>query len=274
MSESIPDVILRLARQHVPVDATVPVSPARADIESSELLIDAPTLLPREPESAAIDEHVPTASVELRPATVSSDHEPSAAVSNSRPFAVDPSYAGSLEHPGVQSEEHIASADQLPRSAMSAHELRLSPASVLPHGGTPQPALTPHAADPYPSVSATESFVSVSDPVFEQPHALTPSFNIGTNSSYRRGDPMEDFADDAFEPFNRSTATAGSSSDPSPVDAVSESSRQLEQTAHDLETSLTHLFTAQIETLQRLRDRIDEHERRWVEQQGARRAAL
>ena len=79
---------------------------------------------------------------------------------------------------------------------------------------------------------------------------------------------------DSFEPADRSKTSTGSSPDQSPVEGVSETSRRLEQTARDLETSLTHLFTTQIETLQRLRDRVDEQERRWVEQQSARRAAL
>jgi hypothetical protein len=53
-----------------------------------------------------------------------------------------------------------------------------------------------------------------------------------------------------------------------------DSATRLEQLTRDMESSLTRLLTTQIEALTRLRERLEEHERRWIEQAGARRAAM
>ena len=137
-------------------------------------------------------------------------------------------------------------------------------------GETPAPQLTTSA----PADESTwlppdiESFTD-REPALDQPSALGQSFPAGAKPPR-----APDFhSNESFQPADRA-ATTGSSPDQSPVETVDETSRRLEQTARDLETSLTHLFTTQIESLQRLRDRVDEQERRWVEQQSARRAAL
>jgi regulator of replication initiation timing len=55
-------------------------------------------------------------------------------------------------------------------------------------------------------------------------------------------------------------------------ESVADQSRQLEQLSHDLDSSLTRLFATQLETLDNLRQRLDEQERLWLEQQAVRRA--
>jgi hypothetical protein len=57
------------------------------------------------------------------------------------------------------------------------------------------------------------------------------------------------------------------------ADSVTGQARRLEQLSRDLDASLTRLFATQLETLDHLRQRLDEHERLWLEQQALRRAA-
>lgn len=75
---------------------------------------------------------------------------------------------------------------------------------------------------------------------------------------------------DPARPFD-SPAPAWTESAGSPHD---DSATRLEQVTRDMEASLTRLLTTQIEALTRLRERLEEHERRWIEQTGARRAAM
>jgi hypothetical protein len=267
MSESIPDVILRLARRHIPVDAAMPVSPAQPASEPSHLPIDVPAPLPRGQDDAP-SQSVPATEPEPRSAVDAPDYE-TAAASNPQTSAAAPIDAGSVDIAQVRSDKHNETPDRRPPFVVQASRLpseRRTPAR--------QPATFPHTDEPLPSASAPESFAAERDPPHAQPRPPAPSFTAGTNPSYRSGNPPDDFADDAFEPAARSATNTGSPRDQSSLDAVGEASRQLEQTARDLETSLTRLFTTQIETLQRLRDRVDEQERRWVEQQSARRATL
>jgi hypothetical protein len=57
-----------------------------------------------------------------------------------------------------------------------------------------------------------------------------------------------------------------------PAAHADDSAARLEQVTRDMEASLTRLLTTQIEALTRLRERLEDHERRWVEQASARRA--
>jgi hypothetical protein len=56
-------------------------------------------------------------------------------------------------------------------------------------------------------------------------------------------------------------------------DSISDHAGRLEQLSRELDSSLTRLFSTQLETLDHLRQRLDEHERLWLEQQALRRAA-
>jgi hypothetical protein len=265
MSESIPDVVLRLARRHIPADAAIPISPARPVIEPPEPPIDAPIPLPREQDDESANERSVATQPEPWPANDSHDYESVAAASNRHALVADSLDSKSLDRPGGRSDEHMETADRRPQFAEQAW--RRPTAGETP---APQSVTTVPADDPPPTASDAESFADA-EPTFERPRAQTPSFPAGSGPPHKLLDP----ADDAFQPAARArTTTSSSQHDQSPVDSVNETSRQLEQTARDLETALTHLFTTQIETLQHLRDRVDEQERRWVEQQAARRATL
>jgi len=149
---------------------------------------------------------------------------------------------------------HFAGATQAPTSRSRADGSTLSP------------------TDGESFVGAEPAFVQndIAQPGFEDSGHFATAFPARTVRPYGTNNQ----SDDAFEPVDRSPSAGGGSHNQSSADAVNESSRQLEQTARDLETSLTRLFATQIETLQQLRDRVAEHERRWVEQQSARRATL
>src|SRR5262249_46819551 len=58
------------------------------------------------------------------------------------------------------------------------------------------------------------------------------------------------------------------------VERISEHGRRMEEVMSGLEKSLVALFATQTETLNRLRDRLPEHDRRWLEQSANRRAAF
>ena len=62
--------------------------------------------------------------------------------------------------------------------------------------------------------------------------------------------------------------------EPSIVERIDEHGRRMEDIVGGLEQSLAALFESQTETLNRLRDRVLEHDRRWLEQSANRRAAF
>src|SRR5258707_11183463 len=105
MSESISDVILRLARRYLPVDAAAPIAPAQPASEPAELPIDAPTPSPREQDNASISERDRETGLEPRPAADSPGTEPVAHSSNPYTIAADPSRSESLEIAGKRSDE-------------------------------------------------------------------------------------------------------------------------------------------------------------------------
>ena len=253
----------------MPVDAAMPISPARPAIEPPDLPVDAPALLPRERDDAAIAELAPAAGRDSQPVADSPDRESVVALPNRPPIAADAGHSDLFDPPDQRSNDHDETADRRPQFVVQASRLQTA-------GGTPAPqrATTAPTDESFDAPSAAESFAADSDPAFERPHRPMPVFAAATDPPPGPDYPADDFADDSFAPAARSATNAGSSRDQSSLDAVGEATRQLEQTARDLETSLTHLFTTQIETLQRLRDRVDEQERRWVEQQSARRATL
>ena len=263
MSDSIPDVILRLARRHIPSDATMPVhQPAQPEPEVPEPPLDPLAPLPPKKEHESVDGRVAATSADSRPSAKPLYHEPIV----TEPILHDP--PSSILHPPLLP---AGPPQQLPATADQRPQIVVQPSRLHAAGETPapQPTTSAHADESTWAPSEPESFVD-SQPAFDSFGGSPTSFEAGPNPPPRTtAFPSRD----SFQPADRS-ATTDSSPDQSPVEAVSETSRRLEQTARDLETSLTHLFTTQIESLQRLRDRVDEQERRWVEQQSARRAAL
>ena len=279
MSETIPDVVLRLARRHLPADAAVAVSPAQQAPESPSLPLDSGALPPRSNANDLSDESVPatnreeTSQAEIErhaPEDMGTDLAPQSSTAkrpDAAPFEGPAKLPPRIQEPGVQRTQNVVSAPNLSHRQTA--------------GGTPAPQTSapPPADESTRPPQDTESFADFA-PRFEQPHSPLPMFSSRADYSPPVGSSQPDgsTAADSFQPAARSATSASNSAGQPSVDSISdtvhETSRQLEQTARDLENSLTRLFATQIETLQRLRDRVDEQERRWVEQQAARRATL
>ena len=58
------------------------------------------------------------------------------------------------------------------------------------------------------------------------------------------------------------------------AETIGEHGRRMEELISGLEHSLAAMFATQTETVSRLRDRLLEHDRRWLEQSANRRAAF
>jgi hypothetical protein len=258
MPDSIPDIILRLAREHAPADAFLAPPPVPPESEIAEHQLDGTAPLPPDYVHGSAGECDPATSASTRHIAQPLDRQPAAAEASlgghlpaSRDSILPPPLLQMGQPPQLQEPFSDTPQDLV-------HQFRLHVA-----GGTPAPQQY-ETADPPPDA---ESFADV-DSAFDQPLTLTPTFTARAGPPQAANIP----ADDAFQPEYRSETTATNAPDQSPLETVNESSRQLEQTARDLENSLNRLFTTQIEILQSLRDRVDAQERCWVEQQSARRA--
>ena len=297
MAESIPDVVLRLARRHLPADAAVPANlPADHELEFPGQPCDSLTPLPREKQDEATktlrenncrlslrerahfrgakgddtttcsraepNDHVPAASADPLTILHSTDHQ-SAGITQTPRATFD-------DLPTPEPLDILAGRQPQPHElSYQTPQIAVQPSGLHAAGETPAPQSIATADESNGAPSDTESFAE-RELTFQQARAFVQSSPSEASPPRAVDFPIAD----SFQPANRFSSGTSSAPDQPAVDAVSEASRQLEQTARDLETSLTHLFTTQIETLKHLRDRVDEQERRWVEQQGARRAML
>lgn len=272
MAETILDVVLRLARQDVAAEHGGALSrelassetPRLADVAQStadtmhELRLQrdlaADERLQSDVERGAIPPRFPA------PALVGDEREAARGAARILPL-------GSLPRP----------AEARPRLP-EAHDLN----SALRPDGVVRPTDRPDAdASPIePGFSAVgfgsgmnnpQSFQSdrpsLEAPALSAVDSLVPPFAAAPRAANER-------LQDTPLPEDSSATMPGNAGQRQFVEAVDDGSRQLEQALHDLESSLTNLFQTQIETLNRLRDQTQQHERRWTEQTAARRAAF
>ncbi len=277
MSNSISNIILRLARRHLPIDAVATeAAPAPAAPELPTLWAVPLATGMREPggdySAVSASSAFPTFNAEsaegaLQP--VANDFK-----RPHSPASASPGISKSDSDDNLHRNARTAQAPQPAAGGCRTAEVTQPTTGSHLDESTEIPAanfLFDHDRAAFTRASIDWHRAQQSDPAqtrFYEPNNFAPAFPSPTN----RQSNIENRSLESIE--QRGRPQSGGSHNQSQLDAVGESSRQLEQTARDLETSLTRLFTTQIETLQRLRDRIAEHERRWVEQQGARRATL
>jgi len=220
MPESIPDIIIRLARQHLDDVAAKRQAAIQVDLPAvAESLPDSPTDSPVVPnadvapvgdsENILNAPHRPDAAISAVPASDFTREAPAAAPQS---FLPDNS-------PGTVAAPELMPIEQLPVSSPALFDFPAEPGGWPTLDDRPAPAVVPP-------------------------------------------DPARQFD---------SPAPAWTDQAASPHD---DSATRLEQVTRDMEASLTRLLTTQIEALTHLRERLEEHERRWIEQTGARRAAM
>jgi hypothetical protein len=268
MSASISDIVLRLARRELesgPAPVVDPLATWPEQVRPNEpqgLPYRAvPSLRSPDEEQNAATELPPDAPVpvseqpQLSPAPTPPAAAPSPAppAALSSPPVVAVSSSSRREDRGSKIENDEPSLSSLP-SLFSPPSSLFFPSS---------PPLAPHPR------------LQINDADANAPSTATVSSPItGAFRSSSPGHPQA--TGPGNEPCTGPAGTPKSSSGESGTDRLSESvadqSRQLEQLSHDLDSSLTRLFATQLETLDNLRQRLDEQERLWLEQQAVRRA--
>ena len=113
MAETISDVVLRLARRHVPADAVAAISPAASEPETVESPLNPMAPLPRDKQGESVDTNIPAASADPRSsAPESAEREPVVADSNQDAFVVQTPEPASYDMPAGRPHEIHEFADR------------------------------------------------------------------------------------------------------------------------------------------------------------------
>ena len=145
-----------------------------------------------------------------------------------------------------------------------AEFVSIEPQFEEPDGGWVERSEAHRATDPssrWASHGSTHHTSLLPDPINADAGSVRHG-DIGFDSQSRALQPV---SQDNRQPVgDRETGRA--------VETINESGRRLEDAIGDLERAMMRLFNTQIEALARLRERAEDHERRWIEQANARRA--
>jgi hypothetical protein len=259
MSETLPGIVLRLAREQLA---------AESGAEGGPLVMF--------PQAPAADEIGPADREEL-PATESVDN----AVDSARASSSDPPLlrGGAIEGGlgvGVAYDVNNRANATAPDGALAASApIRFEPdwpAAALSSDDNARwfssLAGKPPHAPLLPATSENTSLLSIL--TGELPHpSLMPT---AEHSAVL----LSGFADEQRDPPSPPLLRGGDEArDVQPIVAsISEHGRRMEDMFGELEQSLAAMFATQAETVSRLRDRVLEHDRRWLEQSANRRAAF
>ncbi len=270
MSASIPDIVLRLARRELD-SGTAPAADPLATWPGQDRPSEpqgppyraVPSLRYQDEEQNAAIESPPDAQVpvskhpQLHPTSTTPADAPSfaptAATLNSRVVAATPSLPR-MEDRGWKIESDEATVSSAPPSRFSPPSSLFFPPSSS-YNQQPDSQIHDAQANDHPTATANSPITGAS-------RRSSPGHPFTT------GPGNEQFTG----PAGTSEPSAGESGTDRLSESVADQSRQLEQLSHDLDSSLTRLFATQLETLDSLRQRLDEQERLWLEQQAVRRA--
>jgi hypothetical protein len=259
---SIPDLIYRLACQEIasgpiPTPAWLPfvsgaATPSRPIASRPETSDDARLPVSSEPPP---DVNLPSTRVPARQDWPSLSHPQIAGTSvDSNPTSVQLVPSANLNpHAGVR-----------PKPPLSISSLITSHIIAETGMASSMRAIDRHRL---PGIASFRPGLRSSNSNSHDTHTLpTPSLRVST---------APDSSDSEVPAFHGTpTGPPGASADTHLADAITNQTRQVENLSRDLDSSLTMLFTTQLEALDQLRQRLDDHERLWLEQQALRRAGF